>query len=189
MAVRSIALGRAAASVTVVACVAMAFAIAGCPAPASSAPVVDGGVVRSDAALAPSQVELTWRLFETEHALDSNGDDTATAVFELLANGGTPSRVALGRRPSLGCMMHDAAEDPAVVASLECHAHAHGEYVRVLRPTPGQLRVEAYGQDEARPDRDLPRSALRTAIVEIPTGAEIVVDHEVSTVPDEVRPR
>jgi hypothetical protein len=189
MAVRSIAAGYAAAGVMALAYAAMACAGAGCRVTGSSTPATDGGVVRAGAAPGPSQVELTWRLFETQHALDSNGEDTATAVFELLANGGTPSRVALGRRASLGCMARDTPEDPAVVASLECHAHAHGEYVRVLRPTPGQLRVEAYGQDEAYPDQEPPRTALRAATVEIPADAEIVLDHEVSTVPDEVRPR
>ena len=141
----------------------------------------------SDAAGHP-QVQLTWRLFETTHALDAHGQDRASAVFELLVNGGTPARVALGRRASFGCAAHDAtrgADEPSVVASLDCYAFAHGEYVRVLRPGAGELRVEAFGQDEALPGHEPPRTDARVVTVSIPADAEISVEPGVLTVPDE----
>jgi hypothetical protein len=132
------------------------------------------------------QVQLTWRLFETTHALDENGQDRASAVFELLVNGGIPARIELGRRPSFGCAVHDATDDPSIVASLDCYAFAHGEYARVQRPSPGTLQVEAFGQDEALPGLDPPRRAAKAATVTIPADAEIVVEHGVMTIPDEV---
>jgi hypothetical protein len=136
---------------------------------------------------------LTWRLFEVTHALDRNGEDTETAVFELLANGGAPARVALGRRASLGCVAGDPSADGSVVAgvvaSLDCYYNAHGEYVVVERRGPTELRVEAFGQDEAYPGDEPPRTQVQTAVVQIPRDAVIVVDPEVARVPDEARPR
>ena len=131
------------------------------------------------------QVQLTWRLFETTHALDENGRDRASAVFELVINGGTPARIELGRRPSFGCAVHDATDDPSVVASLDCHAFAHGEYARVRRPSPGALRVEAFGLDDARSGLEPPRTATKAVTATIPADAEIVVEHDVMTIPDE----
>ncbi len=134
------------------------------------------------------QVQLTWRLFETMHSLDSEGQDRTSAVFELLVNGGTPSRVALGRRASAGCVVHDgtgAAEDPSVIASLDCHAMAHGESARVQRSSPGELLVEAFGQDEAQLGRETPRMAVKVATVKIPVDADVLVEHGVLTIPDE----
>ena len=134
------------------------------------------------------QVQLTWRLFETTHSLDARGQDRPSAVFELLVNGGTPARVALGRRASFGCAAHDATrgeDEPSVVASLDCYAFAHGEYVRVLRPRAGELRVEAFGQDQALPGHEPPRTDARVVTVSIPADAEISVEPGVLTVPDE----
>ena len=134
------------------------------------------------------QVQLTWRLFETTHSLDANGQARESAVFELLVNGGTPARVALGRRESLGCRVHDGpdqAPELSVVTSLDCYAFAHGEYARVQRPSPGELRVEAFGQDESLPDHEPPRTGVKTATVRVPADAEIVVEPGVLRVPDE----
>jgi hypothetical protein len=134
------------------------------------------------------QAQLTWRLFETTHSLDPSGQPRESAVFELLVNGGTPARVALGRRASLGCVVHDATEGtdgPSVVTALDCYAYAHGEYARVLRSSPGELRVEAFGQDEALPDHEPPRTGMRAATVKIQADAEIVVEPTLARVPDE----
>jgi hypothetical protein len=137
---------------------------------------------------AHAQVQLTWRLFETMHSLDEHGQDRASAVYELLVNGGTPARVSLGRRSAVGCVVHDAADrtgDPASMASLECHAFGHGEYARVQRSSPVSLRVEAFGQDEAPPGSDRPRSSPTIATVTIPADAEVLVEPTLMTVPDE----
>jgi hypothetical protein len=71
------------------------------------------------------------------------------------------------------------------VASLDCHAFAHGEYARVRRPSPGVLRVEAFGQDDALSGPEPPRTATRAVTVTIPADAEIVLEHDVMTIPDE----
>ena len=127
-------------------------------------------------------MQLTWRLFEINHELDRNGDDVQSAVFELLVNGGTPPRVALGRRSSAGCAVHDDADGAGAVSSLECRAGSHGEVARVVRSGPGALRVEAYGQDDA--DAGV-RTNPRTASVTIPGDAEVVVDPGLARIPDE----
>jgi hypothetical protein len=160
----------------------------GCPsATRSSAPAERTGAPEASAATPPTtpQVMLTWQLFETNHALDANGQDRASAVFELLVNGGTPARVSLGRRAAQGCVVSEPGGEPAVVASLDCYAFAHGEYARVVRTAPGELRVEAFGQDEALPGFEPPRTGATAATVRIPEGAEIVVDPSVGRVPDE----
>jgi hypothetical protein len=153
----------------------------------------DQGKPRLDAPLDASagrpQAQLTWRLFETTRSLDSSGQPRESAVFELLVNGGTPARVALGRRAAMGCAVHEATEGtdgPAVVTTLDCYAYAHGEYARVLRSGADELRVEAFGQDEALPDHEPSRIGVRTATVKIPADAEIVVEPTLLTVPDEV---
>jgi hypothetical protein len=174
--------------------VVLAVAAAGCrPGSTSSRPDgVDVGASdagASDGARATPQVMLSWRLFETTHALDANGQDRTTAVLELLANGGTPASVSLGRRAAQGCVVSDGSGERSaladVVASLDCYAYAHGEYARVVRSGPRELRVEAFGQDEAFPDHEPTRTSVTSATVRIPEGAEILVDHEVARVPDE----
>lgn len=134
------------------------------------------------------QAQLTWRLFETMHSLDSSGQPRESAVFELLVNGGTPARVALGRRASMGCAVHDATngtDGPSVVTTLDCYANAHGEHARVMRSSPDELRIDAFGQDEPLADQEPRRTGVRTATVKIPADAEIVVDRTLLTVPDE----
>ncbi len=173
----------------------LASAVAGCRTTAiQGSAVLDAGSSPT-APEAPSgrpQVQLTWRLFETTHSLDANGQARESAVFELLVNGGTPARVALGRRDSLGCRVHDGADQApelSVVTSLDCYAYAHGEYARVQRPNPGELRVEAFGQDESLPDHEPPRTGVKTATVRVPPDAEIVVEPGLLRVPDEASGR
>src|SRR5277367_6326139 len=169
----------------------LAAAVAGCRTAAiRGTPVLEAGSspTAPEAPAGRPQVQLTWRLFETTHSLDANGQARESAVFELPVNGGTPARVALGRRDSLGCTVHDAT-DPApelsVVTRLDCYAFAHGEYARVERPSPGELRVEAFGQDESLPDYEAPRTGVKTATVTVPADAEIVVEPGVLRIPDE----
>jgi hypothetical protein len=163
--------------------VAVPLAMA-CHAPASSGDIeaTAPSVSVSDSAAGRPQVQLTWRLFEINHELDRNGDDVQSAVFELLVNGGTPPRVALGRRSSVGCAVHDAADGAGAVCSLECRAGSHGELARVVRSAPGELRVEAYGQDDAQVGI---RTDPRTATVKIPAEADVVVDPGLARIPDE----
>jgi hypothetical protein len=88
----------------------------------------------------------------------------------------------------MGCAVHDATDgtdDPSVVTTLDCNAYAHGEYARVVRSGPDELRIEAFGQDEALADHEPRRTGVRTATVKIPVDAEIVVDRTLLTVPDE----
>jgi hypothetical protein len=176
--------------VSLAAIVATPLTVGACRSPAPTALPIEDAALAADPSQGPAsrpQVELTWRLFETVHALDRSGEDSQSAVFELLINGGTPSRVALGRRASLGCAVGAAGEDDARrVASLECRAHGHGEYAEVRRPAPGELVVEAFGHDGASPQGEGPRTARQATTVNIPADAEIVVDRELSRIPDEV---
>src|SRR5277367_2222532 len=105
----------------------------------------------SRAALAASpdgarpQVQITWRLFETQHWLDGDGPHQS-AIFELLVDGGTPSRVQLGRHDSSGCAVRDERDEiegGSTLAGLGC-AHAAAT---VLRASDGELRVEAFDLD------------------------------------------
>jgi hypothetical protein len=162
--------------------VAVPLAMA-CHAPSSSRDSEAAAAPPSPSVGAPgrAQVQLTWRLFEIQHELDRNGDDVQSAVFELLVNGGTPPRVALGRRSSFGCAVHDA-DGAGAVSSLECRAGSRGEVARVVRSAPDALRVEAYGQDDARAGI---RTNPRTATVTIPPEAEVVVDPGLARIPDE----
>jgi hypothetical protein len=88
----------------------------------------------------------------------------------------------------MGCAVHDATDGtdgPSVVTTLDCSAHAHGEYARVTRSSPDELRIDAFGQDEALADHETPPIGVRTATVKIPVDAELVVDRTLLTVPDE----
>jgi hypothetical protein len=88
----------------------------------------------------------------------------------------------------MGCAVRDTTDGTdgsSVLTTLDCHAHGHGEYARVLRSNPDELRVDAFEQDEAPADHEPPRTGVRTVTVKIPVGAEIVVDPTLLTVPDE----
>jgi hypothetical protein len=144
--------------------------------------------------LAPRpQVQLTWRLFETLRWLDGDGQEHQSSIFELLIEGGQPSRVELGRRESFGCVVRDAIDRPPYLAGLECHSGAHGEFANVSRPSPGELRIEAFGQDEGSADHEPPRAPSRTsptvATVRIPIGSDVTVDRELARIPDDAPPR
>ncbi len=149
------------------------------------------GVTKDDASSAAlasdrdgprSQVQLTWRLFETLHWLDSDGPHQS-AIFELLVNGGTPSRVQLGRRDSSGCAVRERIDGAAALASLGC-SFARAD---VLLAT-GELRVEAFDLDAAHPEREPARRNVQTAIVRVPVDADVTVSRELARIPDEAVP-
>jgi hypothetical protein len=152
-----------------------------CRAPPSNGDIEAGALAAPDGAAGRPQVQLTWRLFEIQHELDRHGDDVQSAVFEMLVNGGDPPRIALGRRSSFGCAVHDA-DGAGAVSSLECRAGSHREVARVVRAAPDALRIEAYGQDDG--DAGV-RTTPRTATVTIPPEAEVVVDPGLARIPDE----
>jgi hypothetical protein len=147
------------------------------------------GPASAPAAQPRPQVQLTWRLFETRRWLDGKGQEHQSSIFELLVEGGAPSHVQLGRRESSGCVVRDTTASASSLAGLDCYAHAHGEHATVERPRPGELRVEAFGQDEAYPDYARPRANLQAAIIRVPADSDIVVDEELATVPADAPPR
>jgi hypothetical protein len=155
----------------------------------ASLPLAGEGSAASQAVQPRPQVQLTWRLFETRRWLDGKGQEHQSSIFELLVEGGAPSHVQLGRRESFGCVVRDTTASASLLAGLDCYAHAHGEHANVERPRPGELRVEAFGQDEAYPDYARPRTNVQAAIIRVPADSDIVVDEELATVPADAPPR
>jgi hypothetical protein len=172
------------------------MSLAACRAAPSPGPV-DSGASGAWAAAATAerdgarpQVELTWRLFETRRWLEGH-DKHESAVIELLVNGGEPSRLDLGRRDSVGCVVRDAAGVApeyaagggldAPLASLDCtFAHA-----RVFRAGTGELRVVAGDGAPGEAANDSALGHSRTAIVRVPAGADVAVDPALARIPDE----
>jgi hypothetical protein len=143
------------------------------PAPATASIAADGA--------ARPEVQLTWRLFETQRWLEGTGR-RESAIVELLINGGDPARVDLGRRDSAGCAVRGATATAITV--LEC-PNARAE---VSRAGDLELRVVAgeQGPPGATPGHSDPTlTREQTAIVRVPPGAEVVVDPELSRIPDE----
>jgi hypothetical protein len=136
-----------------------------------------------DGAAGPPQVQLTWRLFEIQHEI-RNGNDVQSAVFELLVNGGSPSRIALGRRSSFGCVVREGG-GAGPLTRLECRAGGRDDVAVVVRAGPDELRAEAYEQDHAHPDDRAARTHPASATIAIPAGADVVVDPGLSRIPDE----
>jgi len=130
----------------------------------------------------PSQVQITWRLFETLHWLDGEGPHQS-AIFELIVDGGTPSRVQLGRRESSGCLVRPEDDGGPGLASLDCSF----ALARLVRASRGELYVEAFDIDAGHPDRE-PRRGLQTATVRIPIDASVAVSRELARIPDEAVP-
>lgn len=143
------------------------------------APLPDGAGERDGGDRPRAEVQVTWRLFETQHWLDGKGTHES-AIVELLIDGGTPARVQLGRRDSSECAVRAAVEGQPALARLEC-AHARAE---IVRASGSELRVEAVNLDltHAGP----PNGANATTVtVRIPDGADIVVSSELTRMPDE----
>jgi hypothetical protein len=130
-----------------------------------------------------SQVQVTWRLFETLHWLDGQGPHES-AIFELLVDGGTPARVQLGRRDSSGCVVRGGVEGAATLPGLHC-SFAGAD---VRRAAGGELRVEAFDLHATRPDRPLARRNGETATVHVPADADVTVSRELARIPDEAVP-
>jgi hypothetical protein len=129
-----------------------------------------------------AQVQVTWRLFETLHWLDGQGPHES-AIFELLVDGGTPSRVQLGRRDSSGCVVRGGL-DGAALPGLHC-SFAGADLLRVAG---GELRVDAFDLDTAHPDRQQARRNAATATVRVPADADLTVSRELARIPDEAVP-
>jgi hypothetical protein len=145
----------------------------GATAPAAASTAVDG---------APRpQIELTWRLFETQRWLEGSSRHES-AVIELLINGGEPARVDLGRRDSAGCTVEGASA--VALTTLACsNARA-----LVSRSGDLELRVvagEPSPGDVVAADSEPPLTRVRTATVRVPPGADVVVAPELSRIPDE----
>jgi hypothetical protein len=130
---------------------------------------------------AEPSVVLHWRETARRVTHDVWGNEHWTVELELVVQGGTPSRVRLGRRHAYGFTLTQPY--PGDVAFVQSYLDAHGEYATVTRAGPGRLRVEAYGQDEALPDHVPPRTNSRTAFVRIPVDAGVAVD-EIVEEPD-----
>ena len=166
----------------------MALACAGACRPLPGGASAAGGdasstVTTTDRDGPRPQVQITWRLFETLHWLDGQGPHES-AIFELLVDGGTPSRVQLGRRDSSGCVVRAEVDSAAALPGLDC-ALAGADVVRL---SPGELRVEAFHLDAARPDRQPARHGAETAIVRVPADADVTVSRELARIPDEAVP-
>jgi hypothetical protein len=160
--------------------------------PVAVAPTASAGPPASVASAAPHrrpQVLLTWRLFETQRWLDHDGTEHQSSIFELLIQGGTPPHVQFGRRESFGCAIKETTGDSLSVTDLDCYANAHGEYASVTRPSAGELRIEAFGQDEAYPEHVPPRTNVQVATVQIPSESETVLEQELAIVPAEIPTR
>ena len=136
-----------------------------------------------------SQVQLSWRLAETRRWLDSQGEEHQSSIVELLIQGGTPSHVQLGRRETFGCTVEDETASSSLLTGLDCYDHAHGEYATVERSRPGELRIEAFGQNEAYPDYEPPRTNIQSATAQIPSESAIVIDPELVTIPSDAPAR
>lgn len=122
-------------------------------------------------------VVLRWREIQRRETHDASGNSRWTVELELVVEGGTPSRVRLGRRHAYG--FTPMPPDPDAVASVESYIDAQGEYATVKRVGAGRLRVEAFGQDESFPDYVPPMTNVRAAIVRIPPDASVTVDESV----------
>jgi hypothetical protein len=173
---------------------ALSFAAAchGGPTAATDASAAAVDVLPPDPHAARPEVELTWRLFETVRWLDGRGEEHQSSIFELMIEGGQPARVDLGRRESSGCVVKDGADGPSYLARLECRsgAHgAHGEYAEVTRPRPDELRIEAFGKDEAAAGPEAPRANVQVTIARIPVESDITVVRELARIPDDAPPR
>jgi hypothetical protein len=62
------------------------------------------------------------------------------------------------------------------------YSFAHAE---VHRASGGELRVEAFDIDVARPDRPPERRNAHTETVRVPVDAEVSVSRELARIPDE----
>lgn len=142
--------------------------------PASTA--VEAATAPTAAPVSPAVVRLRWRETDRRETRDRSGEH-ASVKLELLVEGGSPPRVDLGRRHAYG--FHASMPEKGVLAGVESYIDAHGESARVTRPRPTELRVEAYGQDEAFPDHVPPKTDVRRITVRVPADAGVEVVDEV----------
>jgi hypothetical protein len=105
------------------------------------------------------------------------GEERWSVELELEVQGGTPARVPLGRRHAAG--FTPMPPEAGKIAFVESYIDAHGEYAEVTRPRPGELIVEAFGQDEGLYQYVPPRTNVRRAVVRIPADAGVEVAQSV----------
>jgi hypothetical protein len=150
-----------------------AFVAPAAPVPSAAASAVVGApTVPTAAPESSAAVRLRWRETDRRETRDRSGEH-ASVRLELLVEGGSPSRVDLGRRHAYG--FHASMPEKGVLAGVESYVDAHGEYAQVTRPHPAELRIEAYGQDEAFPDHEPPKTNGRRFTVRVPADAGIEV--------------
>jgi hypothetical protein len=168
------------------------LSLAACrPAPTAAAAEDAGPAPEIERDGGRPRVELTWRLFETRRWLEGPSR-RESAVVELLVNGGTPSRIDLGRRDTAGCAVHDASgsavddDRAAVLTSLDC-ASSRAQVSRPRAPSgdPRELRVVAGDRAPPTSGADSAWTGERMATVRVPAAAEIAVDRELARIPDE----
>jgi hypothetical protein len=116
---------------------------------------------------------LHWHQLRRRETRTPSGEARYSVELELLVEGGAPARVPLGRRRAYG--FTPMPPEAGQVASVQSYVDAHGEYAEVARPHPGELSVEAYGQDEGLPGYSPPRTEVRRAVVRIPADAGVLV--------------
>jgi hypothetical protein len=139
--------------------------------------LVEAGATAEAGSPAALAILLHWRESGRRATRDASGNEHWSVELELLVQGGIPSSVRLGRRRAYGFTPMPA--DPDALASVQSYIDAHGEYATVKRGRAGELRVEAYGQDEAFPEHVPPTTNVRTAVVRIPADAGVEVEETV----------
>lgn len=149
--------------------------------PSTSSATGDTSIPEAGAPDATTQavVRLRFRTSHLETTHDKAGNERGSVELELLVDGGTPPRVPLGRRHAYG--FSPVPTSTGELATVQSYIEAHGEYARVTRPRPSELRVEAFGQDEAFPDHIPPLTNVRRATVRIPADARVEVEEAVDS--------
>lgn len=127
-------------------------------------------------------VRVHWRTSGHRERTDRNGSPQGSVVLDLFVDGGTPSHVSCGRRNLASGFSVDPSQ-ASLVSAVFSYQSAHGEYGEVSRTSKGVLHVVCYGQDEALPGNNPPKTAVVTADVRIPPGAVVDVAGEVEDVP------
>ncbi|HEX3772780.1 MAG TPA: hypothetical protein VHV30_18000 [Polyangiaceae bacterium] len=164
--------------------VALVLSLSACR---SSSPSPAGEAARGAAPPADARdggrahVQLSWRLFETQRWMEGSAH-RESAVVQVLVNGGAPAQVDLGRRDTAGCAIAGPPADDfeGAITTLACRAAG----AQVLRSGPGELRIVA---SDRAPSGDPARLREAAVAVQIPPGADVAVDRELSRVPDEAQ--
>jgi hypothetical protein len=173
--------------------------VAGCrppaAAPVTGAPITEASsappapIVLAPVAPAPPPaaeparpvVRLRWQTSGYREKTDAHGAVHYSVALDLVVDGGVPGHVSLGRRAAAGFTCLVPQDDAGVLAHAESYIEAHGEYADVTRPSPGELHVDAFGQDEALPGWTPPVTNRVHAVVRIPEDADVVFEENAGT--------